>query len=102
MKRISLLWVPALALMVGMDLLSCGSGGGSSPNLLDTVFGTGGKVATAIGTTDDTAYAIAIQPDGKLVAAGYTNTGSQTSCSSLSPCEFAVARYNVNVAAEQD
>jgi len=42
---------------------------------LDTSFGSGGKVRTAIGPKDDVATALVIQPDGKLVVAGY-GTGS--------------------------
>ncbi|TMA52939.1 MAG: hypothetical protein E6J75_15970 [Deltaproteobacteria bacterium] len=44
---------------------------------LDTSFGTGGKVTTPIGSVDDEAFALVLQPDGKLVAAGYTNDGSE-------------------------
>src|SRR5439155_1352997 len=54
---------------------------------LDATFGTGGKVTTAIGTLDY-AYALAVRPDGKLVAAGETFNGSTT--------DFALARYNAN------
>ncbi|MEO8067841.1 MAG: hypothetical protein ABI599_09135 [Flavobacteriales bacterium] len=36
----------------------------------DPAFGTGGLVTTAIGTMDDRAYAVGIQPDGKIVVAG--------------------------------
>ena len=52
---------------------------------LDTTFGTGGKVTTAFGTIDDGAFALAIQPDGKLVAAGYYDDGSHF--------DLALARY---------
>ena len=55
---------------------------------LDTSFGTGGKVLTAIGSTDS-ANALVRQPDGKLVAAGYSHTGA-------SGYDFALARYNVD------
>ena len=55
---------------------------------LDATFGTGGKVTTAVGTSDEAAYALAIQADGKLVAAGETFNGSTT--------DFALARYNAN------
>jgi uncharacterized delta-60 repeat protein len=42
---------------------------------LDTTFGTGGTVATSLGTGTLTAPALAIQPDGKIVAAaGFTTT----------------------------
>jgi len=54
--------------------------------MLDTTFGNGGKVTTAIGTTLDEAFALAIQADGQLVAAGTSNTGTQN--------EFALVRYN--------
>src|SRR5258705_476236 len=52
---------------------------------LDSTFWTGGMVTTAIGDNDDGAYALVIQPDGKLVAGGYANDGSQK--------DFALARY---------
>jgi uncharacterized delta-60 repeat protein len=53
---------------------------------LDTSFNGSGKVTTAFGTSSDSAHALVLQPDGKLVAAGYSNTGSQN--------VFALARYN--------
>ena len=39
---------------------------------LDTNFGIDGKVTTAIGSGDDYAKSVAIQSDGKIVAAGYS------------------------------
>jgi uncharacterized delta-60 repeat protein len=51
---------------------------------LDGSFGSGGKVTTHI-TTDDTAKAMDIQPDGRIVVGGQTYTGSTY--------DFAVARY---------
>src|SRR5438034_1060651 len=42
----------------------------------DATFGTGGKVTTAVGTSDGAAYALAIQADGKLVAAGANDVGN--------------------------
>jgi len=53
---------------------------------LDPTFNTTGKVTTAIDTIDNRAYALAIQADGKLVAAGYSSTGT--------PIDFALIRYN--------
>jgi uncharacterized delta-60 repeat protein len=53
---------------------------------LDTTFGSGGKVTTGFGTNSDLASAVAIQSDGRVVAAGYavlSNTGM----------DFALARY---------
>ena len=55
---------------------------------LDESFGKGGRVTTAFGTTNDRAYAVAIQSDGKIVVAGYSVTGTAT--------VFALARYNTN------
>jgi uncharacterized delta-60 repeat protein len=50
----------------------------------------GAPVTTTFGPrTDDEADALAIQPDGKIVVAGYTTTGGDDS-------EFALARYTVN------
>ncbi len=53
---------------------------------LDSTFGTGGKVTTAMGTGDDVIYGVAIQSDGRIVGAGFdmANTFNQ----------FALARYN--------
>jgi uncharacterized delta-60 repeat protein len=41
----------------------------------DVSFGNGGIVLRAIGPADDFASALAIQPDGRLVAAGHTDDG---------------------------
>lgn len=54
---------------------------------LDPSFGSGGKVTTAIGSNADNAYSVAIQADGKIVAAGRT-FGSDY--------RFALTRYNAN------
>jgi uncharacterized delta-60 repeat protein len=55
---------------------------------LDTSFNATGKVTTAFGSIDDEAYALVLQPDGKLVAAGYSYTGAATTY------DLALARYN--------
>lgn len=52
---------------------------------LDTTFGTGGIVTTAVGASYDYAYSVALQSDGKIVAAGYSNNGSNGG--------FALVRY---------
>ncbi|AVH73051.1 NHL repeat-containing protein [Nostoc sp. 'Lobaria pulmonaria (5183) cyanobiont'] len=57
-----------------------------APGNLDTTFGVGGKVITNIGGSD-TAYAVAIQADGKIVVVGETYNSNG---------DFAVARYNPN------
>ena len=77
-------------------ITACTPGGWGPPakpessGSLDSIFGTGGIVTTSIGTSDDSANAVAIQSDGKIVAAGYSYTGSG------SGCDFAVARYNTD------
>jgi uncharacterized delta-60 repeat protein len=55
---------------------------------LDTSFDTDGKVITAIGTAGETFYSVALQSDGKIVAAGYSAVGGNQ--------DFAVVRYNTN------
>jgi uncharacterized delta-60 repeat protein len=55
----------------------------NSNGSLDTSFGTGGKVQTAVGGG---ARAVAIQSDGKIVAAGYN----------YDTYEFVLMRYNSN------
>jgi uncharacterized delta-60 repeat protein len=60
----------------------------ATPGALDPTFGTGGKVTTAFGSGNDGAGALALQPDGKLVAAGNGSNGSND--------DFALARYNPN------
>ncbi|MBS0432929.1 MAG: hypothetical protein JSS21_11080 [Proteobacteria bacterium] len=58
---------------------------------LDTTFGTGGKVRTDFGNDGfDRAYSAALQPDGRIVAAGFAilqNGGHEN---------FAIARYGAN------
>lgn len=56
---------------------------------LDTSFNGTGKVTTAFSSgSSDIAYSVAVQPDGKIVAAGSTFSGSNS--------DFALARYNAN------
>jgi uncharacterized delta-60 repeat protein len=59
---------------------------------LDTTFGTGSKIVTPIGSREDQAFAIAIQPDGKIVAVGYTNSYTGSSAND----DFALVRYNTD------
>ena len=55
---------------------------------LDTSFGNGGKVTTAIGSAAAAVSALAVQPDGKIVGAGSGFVNSKE--------EFTLARYNAN------
>jgi uncharacterized delta-60 repeat protein len=55
----------------------------------DTSFGTGGTVTTQFGTTNNDANGLALQPDGKIIVAGFTfQTGTRFN--------FALARYKTN------
>ena len=58
---------------------------------LDTSFDGDGKAITPVGSIEDVAYSVAIQPDGRIVAAGYAgcNTGEPGD-------DFAVVRYNTD------
>jgi len=55
----------------------------NSNGSLDTTFGTGGKVVTNLGGNDEV-FGVALQADGKIVAAGMTGA------------DFVLARYNTN------
>jgi len=60
----------------------------NSNGTLDTSFGTGGKVITNFGEVSSRAYSVAVQPNGKIVVAGYANIdGSE---------DFALVRYNAD------
>jgi uncharacterized delta-60 repeat protein len=52
----------------------------------DPAFDGDGRVTTPFGSGDDVVYAVVVQKDGKLVAAGSSRNGSQD--------DFALARYN--------
>ncbi len=60
----------------------------NSDGTLDTTFGIGGKTVTDFSGSDDFAYALAIQADGKIVVAGVSFNPS------TSENDFALARYN--------
>src|SRR5262252_4490306 len=63
----------------------------NSNGTLDTSFGTGGKVTTPFlsqGFSLAMAFSVAVQPDGKIVAAGNAAIGGGY--------DFALARYNSN------
>ncbi|MBC7911510.1 MAG: VCBS repeat-containing protein, partial [Pyrinomonadaceae bacterium] len=58
---------------------------------VDTTFGTNGRALTAIGAYEDQIHALALQPDNKIVAAGFARTGM----TNINP-DFALARYNAD------
>ncbi|HEY8688053.1 MAG TPA: T9SS type A sorting domain-containing protein [Chitinophagaceae bacterium] len=60
---------------------------------LDSTFDGDGKLTTAISTVDDEINAIAIQSDGKIVVAGYSNASGDINA--YEP-DLAVVRYNTD------
>ena len=54
----------------------------------DTSFNSTGKVITPVGSSDDYGYSVALQPDGKIVVAGYCVSGANL--------DFCLARYLAN------
>src|SRR5438309_710431 len=78
-----------LALLGAAALVVFVSSAEARPGMLDPSFGSGGIVTTAIGK-NSLAEALVLQPDGKLVAAGYSYDTSQASE------VLALARYNPN------
>jgi len=54
-------------------------------NMLDSLFSEDGKLITDFGGSDQ-GHAVAIQPDGKIVVAGFSNASGDN--------DFALARYN--------
>lgn len=64
----------------------------TSVGLLDTSFGSTGKVTTAFGTNTASISALVLQSDGKIVVAGNSGTGAQQGFVS----NIVVARYLTN------
>lgn len=57
---------------------------------LDPTFGNGGRVLTDFGGNDEKVHALAVQPDGKIIAAGYTREQIDFTYG------FALVRYNTD------
>lgn len=55
----------------------------------DHTFGANGVVTTAVGTSEDVLWGLAVLPNGKIVAAGY-------GISNVSGYDFALVRYNTD------
>lgn len=64
----------------------------TSGGVLDTTFGSGGKVLTPIGPGNETAGGVALQSDGKIVLAG--SVGLDTT--PAPPSVFGLVRYDQN------
>ncbi len=83
------LLVRFIPVTVGFVLAVTPAAAFASDGQLDTTFGSGGKVTTDFASSFDNASAVAIQSDGKIVAAGGV-FGSAAAGSA----DFALARYN--------
>ncbi|MGH9764638.1 MAG: hypothetical protein ACREDR_26900, partial [Blastocatellia bacterium] len=78
----------------GGDFSACSSGDFAvarftSAGALDTSFGAGGMITTDFFGLPDEAQAVAVQPDGRIIAAGTATTGSGQAL-------FALVRYNID------
>ena len=82
-RRPSLTLVGAVALVIALA-----NPAAAPPGDLDPTFDGDGKVTTDFAGTDDTAFAVAIQGDGKIVAAGSAVVSGTR--------DFALARYNID------
>lgn len=60
----------------------------NSTGTLDSSFATNGQLTEDFGTSGDKAQSVVIQPDDKIIVAGYNDNGSNA--------HFAMARYNSN------
>lgn len=70
--------------ILGLSVSATQSAWAAVPSGLDPDFGTGGTVVTGLGGID-TAYGVAVQPDGRIVGAGYANRNGND--------DFALVRY---------
>lgn len=78
------------AAIVAALITATGVFGQTTTGNLDPTFGSGGTVRTDFSGNIDRANAVAIQPDGKIVAAGSSFSSAKT------VEDFIVARYNAN------
>lgn len=89
----------AVALQPDGKIVVAGHGGGNSTGdfalvrynsngTLDTSFDGDGIVVTSVYDGYDNAFAVSVQPDGKIIAAGSASLGENT--------DFALVRYNPN------
>lgn len=61
----------------------------NSDGSLDTTFGTNGQASYSVGSGTDRAYTVTVQPDGKLLLAGTSDTGGFSQ-------DFSIVRLNAD------
>ncbi len=91
----------AAAVQADGKIVVAGTSGGSfalarynSDGSLDRSFDGDGKVTTRFGTDFDQAQSVAVQADGKILAAGFSRSGGYNSANTR--YDFAIARFNAN------
>lgn len=72
-----------------LSILPCTKSVGQVDGSLDPTFGTNGIVSTGLGTTNDAAFALSVQADGKLVSAGLAGVTATPFVN-----DFGVVRHN--------
>lgn len=77
------------SLFTTLSLLVGTSSAQADPGSLDPTFGKDGIVTTAIGSRGSAAWAVAIQPNGKIISAGVSQEAG-------GPTEFALTRHNAD------
>lgn len=84
-------WLRITAAAAIMAVYGGGQTAQAAAGDLDQTFGRRGKVTTDFNGTTDIAYAVALQPDGKIVVVGTAYANNDYSNE-----DFAVTRYNAN------
>lgn len=79
-------WRRLLGPLVAAAFLAAAPATAAPPGELDASFGVSGTLRTNLGGTYDWAYAVAVQPDGKILTAGVSNAGGTH--------DFALVRYH--------
>jgi len=79
-------WKASVIAVVMLSFSWAGAVHGGDIGQLDTSFGDGGKVVTSFGEFGGQAYAVALQADGKILAAGSYSNGVDL--------DVAIVRYN--------
>ena len=62
----------------------------------DSSFDRDGKASTSVGSKGGQPYAVALQPDGKIVVVGYCRVGESTGSDTIFGYDFAIVRFNSN------
>jgi uncharacterized delta-60 repeat protein len=82
--------IPSTLVLASALLVACAAAAAAAPGQLDPSFGAGGTVVTEFPSSYSGARAVAVQADGRIVAAGFAHTND----SIIS--DFALARYDAS------